>query len=56
VGVLDAAGSVFATPVLALGSADSELLLTLPPGGCSAEVPGVDGGTGVALCAICELP
>jgi hypothetical protein len=39
--------------VLAAGSADSELLLTLPPGGYSAEVGGADG---VALCAIYELP
>jgi hypothetical protein len=54
--LLDAAASVFATPVLSSGSADSELLLTLPPGGYSAEVGGADGGTGVALCAIYELP
>jgi hypothetical protein len=54
--LLDAAASVFASPVLATGSADSELLLTLPPGGYSAEVAGADGGTGVALCAIYELP
>jgi hypothetical protein len=54
--LLNAAASVFATPVLAVNSADSELLLTLPPGGYSAEVGGADGGTGVALCAIYELP
>jgi hypothetical protein len=54
--LLDAAASAFATPVLATGSADSELLLTLPPGGYSAEVGGANGGTGVALCAIYELP
>jgi hypothetical protein len=54
--LLAAAASVFATPVLSQGSADSELLLTLPPGGYSAEVGGADGGTGVALCAIYELP
>jgi YD repeat-containing protein len=51
-----AAAAVFASPVLVAGSADSELLLTLPPGGYSAEVGGADGGTGVALCAIYELP
>jgi hypothetical protein len=54
--LLNAAASVYATPVLVSGSADSELLLTLPPGGYSAEVGGADGGTGVALCAIYELP
>jgi hypothetical protein len=54
--LLNAAAAVFASPVLVSGSADSELLLTLPPGGYSAEVSGADGGTGVALCAIYELP
>jgi hypothetical protein len=38
------------------GSADSEVLLTLPPGGYTAEVTGADSGTGVALCAIYQLP
>jgi hypothetical protein len=41
---------------LALGSDDSELLLTLPPGGYSAEIGGADAGAGVALCAVYELP
>ena len=27
-----------------------------PPGGYTAEVTGADGGTGVALCAIYQLP
>jgi hypothetical protein len=54
--LLNAAASVFASPTLMAGSADSELLVTLPPGGYSAEVSGADGGTGVALCAIYELP
>jgi streptogramin lyase len=54
--LLAAAATAFATPVLSVGSADSELLLTLPPGGYSAEVSGANGGTGVALCAIYELP
>jgi len=51
-----AADGVYAQPVLTAGSADSELLLTLPPGGYTAEVTGADGGTGVALCAIYQLP
>jgi hypothetical protein len=53
--LLDAAATVYAQPVLAPESADSELLLTLPPGGYTAEVTGADGGTGVALCAIYQL-
>ena len=47
-----AAAAGYAEPVLTPGSNDSELLLTLPPGGYTAEVTGADGGTGVALCAI----
>jgi hypothetical protein len=54
--LLDAANSVFASPALTPGSDDSELLLSLPPGGYSAEISGADGGAGVALCAIYELP
>jgi YVTN family beta-propeller protein len=54
--LLNAAASVFASPTLPANSPDSELLLTLPPGGYSAEVSGSDGGSGVALCAIYELP
>jgi hypothetical protein len=46
----------YAQPVLQSGSADSEVLLTLPPGGYTAEVTGADGGTGVALCAVYQLP
>ena len=54
--LLAAAAAAYAQPVLTPGSADSELLLTLPPGGYTAEVTGADGGTGVALCAIYQLP
>jgi kumamolisin len=54
--LLSAAATAYAQPVLAPGSADSELLLTLPPGGYTAEVSGADGSTGVALCAIYQLP
>jgi sugar lactone lactonase YvrE len=54
--LLSAAAAAYAEPVLTPGSADSELLLTLPPGGYTAEVSGADGGTGVALCAIYQLP
>jgi hypothetical protein len=54
--LLSAAATVYAYPILQPGSADSELLLTLPPGGYTAEVSGVNNGTGVALCGIYQLP
>jgi sugar lactone lactonase YvrE len=54
--LLAAAAAAYAQPVLQPGSNDSELLLTLPPGGYTAEVAGVDEGTGVALCAIYQIP
>jgi hypothetical protein len=53
--LLSAAATAFATPVFTVGSADSELLLTLPPGGYTAEISGASGDTGVALCAIYQL-
>jgi hypothetical protein len=53
----NAAASVYANPVLTAGSGDSEVLITLPPGGYTAEIAGADGtSTGVALCGIYELP
>jgi hypothetical protein len=54
--LLNAAAAAYAQPVLQADSADSEVLLTLPPGGYTAEISGADGGTGVALCAIYQLP
>ena len=54
--LLKAAAAAYAQPVLQPDSADSEVLLTLPPGGYTAEIAGADGGTGVALCAIYQLP
>jgi hypothetical protein len=54
--LLNAAAAVYAQPVLQPNSADSEALLTLPPGGYTAQISGADGGTGVALCAIYQLP
>ena len=35
--------------------ADSVLLVTLPPGNYTAQVTGVSGGTGIALCEIYEV-
>jgi beta-glucanase (GH16 family) len=52
----NAAAAAYAEPALAPGSADSELLVTLPPGGYTAEITGADGGSGMALCAIYQLP
>jgi len=54
--LLNAAAAVYAQPVLQPNSTDSELLLTLPPGGYTAEATGADGGTGVALCAVYVVP
>jgi len=54
--LLEAAAAAYADPVLQPHSADSELLLTLPPGGYTAEIAGADGGSGVALCATYQLP
>jgi hypothetical protein len=55
--LLASAAKLPALPVLQPGSADSELLLTLPPGSYTAQVSSADGtGTGVALCAIYQLP
>jgi hypothetical protein len=53
--LLAVAAKANAYPTLQNPSADSELLLTLPPGGYTAEVAGASGDTGVALCAIYEL-
>jgi hypothetical protein len=54
--LLNAAASVYANPVLTPGSGHSELLVTLPPGGYTAEISGANGSTGVALCGIYQLP
>jgi len=54
--LLKAAAAVYASPALQPDSADSEALLTLAPGGYTAQVSGAGGATGVALCAIYQLP
>lgn len=38
------------------GSKDAALLITLPPGGYTAQISGADGGTGEALVEIYEVP
>jgi kumamolisin len=55
--LLASAAKLSALPVLQPGSADAELLVTLPPGSYTVEVGSADGvSTGVALCAIYQLP
>ena len=41
---------------LVVGHQDSGLLLSLPPGNYTAQVSGRNGGTGIALCEVYELP
>jgi hypothetical protein len=48
--------SVGAFPYDNGASTDAALLLTLPPGNYSAKVFGADGGTGVSLVEVYEVP
>lgn len=41
---------------LTAGSRDAALVITLPPGGYTVQVPGADGGTGEAVVELYELP
>jgi len=43
------------TPSGIPADADSALLLTLPPGNYTAQVGGLNGGLGIALCEIYEV-
>jgi hypothetical protein len=54
--LLSAAATVYASPVFQTNLADSELLLTLQPGGYTAEVTGVNNTMGVALVQIFQFP
>ncbi len=54
---LTAVGSAIGAFAVANGaSKDAMLLVTLPPGGYTAQVSGADGGTGVALVEVYEVP
>jgi hypothetical protein len=53
--IVTAAASVGAFPWSSATSADSAILLTLPPGAYSAQVSGASGDTGVALVEVYEV-
>jgi cyclophilin family peptidyl-prolyl cis-trans isomerase len=54
---ISAAGNaVSAFPLTNGASTDSALLVTLPPGSYTAQVSGADGGTGVALVEVYDVP
>jgi hypothetical protein len=50
------AGATAAYANTSLADGDSALLVTLPPGGYTAEVSGVGGATGVATVGIYQVP
>jgi hypothetical protein len=54
--VAGAAASVGAFPWSSPSSTDSAILVTLPPGGYTAQVSGASGDTGVALVEVYEVP
>jgi cyclophilin family peptidyl-prolyl cis-trans isomerase len=54
--VAAAASSVSAFPLPSGASKDAAILVTLPPGSYTAQVTGADGGTGVALVEVYEIP
>jgi septal ring-binding cell division protein DamX len=53
--IASVAAQVGAFP-LASGSADCALIISLPPGGYTVQVAGVNNTTGVALAEIYEVP
>lgn len=54
--VLDATSKSVGAFDLPLGSTDAVLLVTLPPGGYTAQVSGVGGTTGIGLVEVYEVP
>lgn len=50
-----AAGALVGAFALPAGSRDAALLVTLPPGAYTAQISGVDGGSGVALVEVYEV-
>jgi YVTN family beta-propeller protein len=54
--VASAAAAVGAFPWSSAASADSAILVTLPPGAYTAQVSGASGDTGIALVEVYEVP
>ena len=54
--VASAAAAVGAFPWGSAASADSAILVTLPPGAYTAQVSGASGDTGIALVEVYEVP
>ena len=55
-GVIISTAQAVGAFALSNGSTDAALLVTLPPGAYTAQVSGVNGGTGVALVEVYEVP
>jgi hypothetical protein len=54
--IANAAAAVGAFAWASASSADSAILITLPPGAYTAQVSGAAGDTGVALIEVYEVP
>ena len=54
-GLAATSASVGAFPLVA-GSKDAAIVVSLPPGGYTVQVSGADGGTGLAIIELYELP
>lgn len=54
--ITSAAAAVAAFPWTNLSSADSAILVTLPPGAYTAQVSGASGDSGIALVEVYEVP
>jgi hypothetical protein len=54
--ITNAGNSVGAFPISNPSSKDAVLLVTLPPGVYTAQVTGADGGTGIALVEVYDVP
>jgi hypothetical protein len=52
----NATASVGAFPIIDLASRDAALLVTLPPGGYTAQITGVGGASGIVLVELYLLP
>ena len=55
-GLIDNAEAATGAFTFTSGSADSAILVVLPPGSYTAELSGVNGATGVGLVEVYEVP